>query len=195
MASLKIIDIRLAEISFELNDRTPGKEEETPYHFKVESQAQHKTTGEIAVRLRATSATRDQEPDYPFFFDILMIGTFQVVEGTSPDLMEQFAKISCPALMFPYLRETIADITRRAGFPALHLPPINFVKQAKNQREKTGARIEERPVSMAKDEKTSKKVASEVNKLFKGKKTSKMDKSVAASIHTQAPDKGPAKKK
>ncbi|MDP3298216.1 MAG: protein-export chaperone SecB [Thermodesulfovibrionia bacterium] len=38
--------------------------------------------------------------------------------------------------MFPYVRETIADLTRRAGFPPLHLNPINFIQLAEKQEAK-----------------------------------------------------------
>jgi len=49
---------------------------------------------------------------------------------------------------------------------------------------------------MAKNERTSKSVASKAAKLLKNPKTSKMVKSVAASALTQAPDrKGSGKKK
>jgi preprotein translocase subunit SecB len=34
--------------------------------------------------------------------------------------------IHCPAVLFPYARETVADATMRAGFPPVHLAPINF---------------------------------------------------------------------
>jgi preprotein translocase subunit SecB len=32
----------------------------------------------------------------------------------------------CPGVLFPYVRETIADATQRMGFPPIHLAPINF---------------------------------------------------------------------
>ena len=32
----------------------------------------------------------------------------------------------CPSLIFPFARETIADLVQRAGFPQLLLQPINF---------------------------------------------------------------------
>lgn len=32
----------------------------------------------------------------------------------------------CPNLLFPFARETIADLVQRAGFPQLLLQPINF---------------------------------------------------------------------
>ena len=48
---------------------------------------------------------------------------------------------------------------------------------------------------MAKNEKTSKKVASKAAKLLKNPKSSKAVKSVAASALTQARDKKPRRKK
>ena len=42
---------------------------------------------------------------------------------------------------------------------------------------------------MAKNEKTSKKVASEASKVLRDPKSTKIEKSVAASALTQAPDK------
>ena len=34
--------------------------------------------------------------------------------------------IHCPNILFPYIREAIADAVSRAGFPPVHLDPINF---------------------------------------------------------------------
>jgi preprotein translocase subunit SecB len=34
--------------------------------------------------------------------------------------------INCPNVLFPYLRETLADAVGRAGLPTVHLAPINF---------------------------------------------------------------------
>jgi preprotein translocase subunit SecB len=40
----------------------------------------------------------------------------------------KIAEINGAAILFPYLRETVADLTRRSGLAPLHLPPINFVE-------------------------------------------------------------------
>jgi preprotein translocase subunit SecB len=34
--------------------------------------------------------------------------------------------ISCPTILYPYLRSNIADIIGRAGFQPIHLNEINF---------------------------------------------------------------------
>ena len=34
--------------------------------------------------------------------------------------------ITCPNILYPYLRANIADVVSRAGFPPVHLSEINF---------------------------------------------------------------------
>jgi len=34
--------------------------------------------------------------------------------------------IECPALLFPFARRLVADLTREGGFPPLLLDPIDF---------------------------------------------------------------------
>jgi preprotein translocase subunit SecB len=64
----------------------------------------------------------------PFSLNIEIGGSFIFsniikVEQT----LDKIARINCAAILFPYLRETVADIVRRAGLPPLNLPPVNFV--------------------------------------------------------------------
>jgi|GEM_PF-412025 len=174
MANLRIIDIRLAKISFKLNEGAPDKKEKAAYRFTVGTQSdQNALTGQITVRLRVTSVTNDQEPSLPFFFDIIVIGTFKAAEDTSADLREQFEKINCPAMMFPYLRETIADLTRRAGFPPLHLPPIDFVKRAGKRSKQADEKKKSISGGEVLNEKISNKVASKATQVSADKKTPK----------------------
>jgi preprotein translocase subunit SecB len=42
------------------------------------------------------------------------------------DQMQGVLAVTCPTVIFPYLRETLADAVARAGFPPVHLAPINF---------------------------------------------------------------------
>jgi preprotein translocase subunit SecB len=193
MANLKITDIRLAKLSFELNERGLDQETEAPYRFKVGMQAERCTsTGQIKVRLQVTSATSEEEPEYPFFFDAIVVGTFEATGDIPTELMDQFAKINCPALMFPYLRETIADVTRRAGLPALHLPPINFVKQTGKLKEQTKEQTKTSTGGAARKDKTTKKVASKAAEPAAKKKTPKNIKRVASPRSSGIPETKPS---
>jgi len=57
--------------------------------------------------------------------ECLYAGLFQV-ENMPPQMLETFLLINCPALVFPYLRRLVADLTREGGFPPLVLDPIDF---------------------------------------------------------------------
>lgn len=68
----------------------------------------------------------------PYCFELQGGGLFRFAETPDEKILKQLATINCPAILFPYIRETIADLTRRAGFPPLHLVPVNFIELAKN---------------------------------------------------------------
>ncbi len=61
----------------------------------------------------------------PYNFEIEVGGKFELEEGEETRL-KQLCTTNIPAILFPYLRETIADITRRSGNQALHLSTMNF---------------------------------------------------------------------
>lgn len=67
----------------------------------------------------------------PFYLTVEGFGTFTFDGEPDEHTLKNVSSINAPAIIFPYIRETIADITRRAGFPPLHLPPVNFVNLAK----------------------------------------------------------------
>ncbi|OGW33602.1 MAG: hypothetical protein A2X59_02995 [Nitrospirae bacterium GWC2_42_7] len=72
----------------------------------------------------------------PYYFEVESVALFQFDEIPEEKTLKQFSEMNCPAIMFPYIRETIADLTRRAGFPPLHLNPINFIQLAKERESK-----------------------------------------------------------
>ncbi len=71
----------------------------------------------------------------PFAFEINATGEFLFEKNVSKKELEILSNINCPAIMFPYVREAIADISRRGGFTPLHLNPINFVKLAQKMKD------------------------------------------------------------
>ncbi len=52
-------------------------------------------------------------------------GLFKLQNVPEPAL-EPFLLINCPAIIFPFLRRLVADITREGGYPPLLLDPIDF---------------------------------------------------------------------
>ena len=60
-----------------------------------------------------------------FLVEAAEAGIFRI-EGVQLTDIQPILGIHCPNVLFPYLRETVADAVARAGFPAIHLDPINF---------------------------------------------------------------------
>ncbi|MFT5115893.1 MAG: preprotein translocase subunit SecB, partial [Parasphingorhabdus sp.] len=46
--------------------------------------------------------------------------------------------VACPNTLMPFIRETVADLVTKGGYPQLLLAPVNFdLLYAKKQQEKT----------------------------------------------------------
>jgi len=77
---------------------------------------------ECVLTLTVTARAGDQTV---FLVEAAQAGVFGI-RGVTPDQLQPVLAIHCPSVLFPYARETIADATMRAGFPPVHLAPINF---------------------------------------------------------------------
>lgn len=86
----------------------------------------------------------------PFYFTVEGFGMFTFDGEPDEQTLKNVSSINAPAIIFPYIRETIADLTRRAGFAPLHLQPINFVKLAEHQSATTKKAIIEKKQSTRK---------------------------------------------
>jgi preprotein translocase subunit SecB len=60
-----------------------------------------------------------------FLVEAAQAGIF-TIRGVPPEHLQAVIAINCPTVLFPYVRETLADAVTRAGFPPVHLAPINF---------------------------------------------------------------------
>jgi len=60
-----------------------------------------------------------------FLVEASQAGIF-TIRGVPPDRLQPVIAINCPTVLFPYIRETLADAVTRAGFPPVHLAPISF---------------------------------------------------------------------
>ncbi len=60
-----------------------------------------------------------------FLVEVAQAGIF-TIKGVAVNQLQPVIAIHCPTILFPYARETIASATARAGYPPMHLAPINF---------------------------------------------------------------------
>lgn len=77
---------------------------------------------ECVLTVTLTAKTSDRTL---FLVEASQAGIF-TIRGVPPEHLQPVIAINCPTVLFPYLRETLADAVGRAGFPPVHLAPINF---------------------------------------------------------------------
>jgi len=81
---------------------------------------------EVALTVTVTATTGEGEAAQAFFLvEVAQAGIFQIRQVPDEE-MEPILAIACPNILFPYVRETVSDAVNRAGFPPVHLSPVNF---------------------------------------------------------------------
>src|SRR4030066_1745065 len=109
---IKFIKVFLTKLIYELPKVKP---EEFEYDFNCSDS--YKIVGKTLI---CTLDIRLYER-----FQLELTGIFEAIEGQENMGLEEFAKINAPALLIPFAREIISNITSRTPLPYLLLPPIN----------------------------------------------------------------------
>ncbi len=66
-----------------------------------------------------------------FVVEASYLGVFEFdrdLSGIARDRLDRVIKVNCAAILFPFVREIVAETTRRAGLSPLVLDSFNFVK-------------------------------------------------------------------
>ncbi|MEW6571519.1 MAG: protein-export chaperone SecB [Nitrospirota bacterium] len=128
----KIVSIKQIESHFALNPdfkSKRGQYVEINYDVNVSFEKKDKM---VSVIVSILSDGKKQ----PFTFNIATLGLFRFNKLLTKRQLERVAYINCASIIFPYIRESIADLTRRADIPTFHLDPVNFIAMYE-EREKT----------------------------------------------------------
>lgn len=80
------------------------------------------TMVEVAIRCTVTCRVGDR---VAFLVEASEAGVFEIA-GVSDEQRALLKGISCPSIVYPYLRANLADIVQRASFPPFHLAEINW---------------------------------------------------------------------
>ena len=89
--------------------------------------------GVYEIVLTVTVTAKLAEDKTLFLVEVAQAGIFQIRNIPEADL-EPILGITCPNILFPYVRETISDMVSRAGFPPVLLNPVNFELMYQQQR-------------------------------------------------------------
>ncbi|MFZ9345539.1 MAG: protein-export chaperone SecB [Burkholderiaceae bacterium] len=92
--------------------------------FQIDAQDKTLQAGlyEVAVRCTVTCRLGDK---IGFLVEGTQAGIFEIA-GVPDDQLALLKGISCPSIIYPYLRANIADVIQRASFPPVHLAELNW---------------------------------------------------------------------
>lgn len=95
--------------------------------LQVEIHSKHETlpqenTYEVILHVKCLVSSNQKKT---FETEIDYAGIFSIGNIEAEPLKHTLGSY-CPSLLYPYLREAIADLVLKGGFPQLNLAPINF---------------------------------------------------------------------
>jgi preprotein translocase subunit SecB len=92
---------------------------------------------EVVLSVTVTAKIKDKTV---FLVEVSHGGVFQIRNVPAPDL-DVVLGVTCPNILFPYVREVVSDTVSRAGFPPVILHPMNFeaIYQAQRQQVSSAA--------------------------------------------------------
>ena len=96
--------------------------------------------GIYEVAVMATVHTKIEEKTV-FLVEAKQAGIFEI-RGVPDEQLNTVIGISCPQILYPYLRGNVADVINRAGFPPVHMAEINFQLLYEQQQANAGAQQE-----------------------------------------------------
>ncbi len=91
----------------------------------------HKKGKRVKVPLIFFSEKKEQ----PFVLRVVFEGIFVFDSIPKKEELERIVHINCSSIIFPFIRESVADLTRKAGLP-LNIDPVNFVALYELSKEK-----------------------------------------------------------
>jgi preprotein translocase subunit SecB len=147
-AQVRVLAQYIKDLSFESPNvhkllDGPGEAPNLRVEVNVNASKVGNTTFESTINFKAEASN---ERGTIYDLELAYAGMFQV-ENLPEAALEPFLLIDCPALLFPFARRLVADLTREGGFPPLLLDPINFANLfAKRQQERRG-QVQAKPLN------------------------------------------------
>lgn len=118
--------IYLKDLSLEIPDAPAVfiDQAEPRLEFQIDTHEKTLQPGLFEVGVRCTVTCRLGEKT-GFLVEATQAGIFEIL-GVADDQLALLKGISCPSIVYPYLRANIADAIQRASFPPVHLAELNW---------------------------------------------------------------------
>ena len=117
----------IKDLSFESPDterffKGPGNNPNLQLNFNVQVRNLKENAFEVALSLEGEARSDD---GVLYNIELVYAGAF-VLRNLPQEAIQPVLFVECPALLFPFARRIVADLSREGGFPPLLLDPIDF---------------------------------------------------------------------
>lgn len=114
--------IHLVKSNFERPKYIPKDQLKNIIDLTINSEAKNDN---IICELTTDFKILDQKEEVAVKLGVTFRGVFQKVGETKLEI-DYFANVNAPAIMYPFVREHITNISLKCGYNAVFLPPYNF---------------------------------------------------------------------
>jgi len=122
----EIQKIYIKDLSFEAPNTpkifTEKWEPKTDVHIQTENSKLDKNIYEVVITVTVTAT---QAETTAFLVEVKQAGIF-FIENFPEEQHKQLLGSYCANILFPFARETVAELVTKGGFPQLLLNPVNF---------------------------------------------------------------------
>jgi preprotein translocase subunit SecB len=124
-SGFQIKNMILVESSFSrINNVAFGTEIANNVNIKVDVNV----NGAVVTVVEEVSVEQKFQEIEQVKISVKMVGIFECVGDSSLKDLDGFGKVNGAAIIFPYIREHITNLSLKAGLGAIILPPVNFTK-------------------------------------------------------------------
>jgi len=130
-ASLQFKDYIVHKATYVLNQNFERKSDKISIDYDIHANIEYGEDNNYVVLNVQMGDTEDASS--PFYCEVEILGVFEY-DG-SDEFRESFFKVNATAVLFPYVRSLVSDLTSRSNlFPTYHLPLINIAKYINDKK-------------------------------------------------------------
>ncbi|MCF4113161.1 protein-export chaperone SecB [Dethiosulfovibrio acidaminovorans] len=134
---LRFTDYKLERACFEGNPNYEKREGMIPLDLSLNREMKSISENSFSLSISVDVFEKPRENNYPFSVGVTVSGFFQVDDSVGLDLKNKLIETNAAAILFPYVRSIISQITLMANTDStLILPPVNFVEMLRSEETK-----------------------------------------------------------
>lgn len=127
----KIVNLLMLECEFKRTPKVSFNHENIETIVEINVEAQVNENQVVVTELLVFQQTLNDVNEVSAI--IKFIGVFES-NGNTAITLEEFGHINGAAIIFPYIREQLSNLSLKAGIGNLILPPVNFVKKYEEKK-------------------------------------------------------------